>query len=102
MEEEGEGKLSLFAVLVDRDSRAVRYFVHRKLTFTKLGTSSFSFIPTAYKINSIRTFIHRAHHLSSSFFTFQKEVDCSRNYFEINGYTSFCIDKCIEQLLNKI
>ena len=102
VEEESEGKLSFLDVLVDRDSRAVQCSVYRKPTFTNLGTSFFSFIPTVYKINSIRTLVHRAYHLSSSFFTFQKEVDFLRNYFEINGYPSFCIDKCLKQFLNKV
>ena len=94
--------MSFLDVLVDRDSRAVQCSVYRKPTFTNLGTSFFSFIPTVYKINSIRTLVHRAYHLSSSFFTFQKEVDFLRNYFDINGYPSFCIDKCLKQFLNKV
>ena len=51
-------------------------------------------------MDSIRTSVHRAYHLTSSFFTFQKEVDFLRNYLTFDNY--FNIDECLEQFFNKV
>ena len=41
--------------------------VFRKATFSGLGTSYFSNVPMLHKLNAIRTLIHRAYHLCSTF-----------------------------------
>ena len=48
--------------------------VYRKLTFTGLGSSYFSCVPLLFKINTVKTLIHRAYHLSSNYIIFSQEM----------------------------
>ena len=102
VEEERNGKLSFLDVLVTKEDLSMEFSVYRKPTYTMLGTSFFSFIPNIFKINAVRTLIHRAYHLSSSFSNFQIEIDFLRSFFDTNGFPKIIIGRCISKFLNKI
>ena len=49
--------------------------VYRKITFSGLGMSFFSFIPFVFKLNSIKTLIYRGYTVSSSYFRRHSEFN---------------------------
>ena len=66
-----------------------------------MGTSFFSFTPLKYKINAIRTLIHRAYHLSSNYSCFHKEIEYLKLFFEKNGYPLGLVENCVRNFLDK-
>ena len=74
----------------------------RKSTFSGLGMSFFSHTPLKYKINNIKTLIHRAYNLSSSYLTFHQEIDFLRKFFTNNGYPVTLFEKTCRNFLYKI
>ena len=76
--------------------------VYRKPTFTGLAINFNSFIYSKFKINSIRTLIHRAYHVSSTFSLFNKEISFLRDLYKNNGYPAHLLDKYVKLFLNNI
>ena len=76
--------------------------VYRKKTFTGLGTNYFSNTYHPFKLNAVRTLIHRAYHLSSSFFIFHSELQFLSNFFSSNGYPLQLFERLTSQFLNKV
>ena len=101
MEEEKENKLNFLDVTIAKTPQSTTHSVYRKPTTTKLGTSFFSFTPINYKINAIRTLVHRAYHLSSNYSYFHKEIEYLKLFFEKNGYPSGLVEKCVRNFLDK-
>ena len=75
--------------------------IYRKPTFTGQGLNWFSFCPTIYKINSIKTLLSRAYELTSSYFNFHTEIEFLRKYFLNNNFTNDIFDKTLRSFLNK-
>jgi hypothetical protein len=76
--------------------------IFRKPTFSGLGTSFYSFTPFKYRINAIKTLVHRAFKLSSNFHFFHKEVLFLQTYFHSNGYPRLLVDSIIGKCLNSV
>lgn len=76
--------------------------VFRKSTFTGLGTNFHSFIFSNYKINSIKTLIHRAFHLSSSYLLFNSEIEFLKAFFVKNCYPVHYFHTVLRNFLNSI
>ena len=76
--------------------------VYRKPTFTGLGTNFHSFLCSRFKINSLKTLIYRAYHISSSYVNFDTEINFLRKFFYNNGYPSYLFDNHLNSFLNKI
>ena len=76
--------------------------VYRKPTFSGQGLSFFSFCSFLFKINAMKTLIHRAYRLSSSYFKLNDEFEFLVNYFRNNGYPSPLIYSQIKQFMNKL
>ena len=66
--------------------------IFRKATFTGLGSSFYSNIPSKYNINAIKTLIHRAYTLTSSYLSFDLEVKFLGEFFSKNGYPESVFD----------
>jgi len=83
---EGEtaGKLSFLDVLIQRDGSNFSTSIFRKKTFTGLGMNYFSNLFYQYKISAVKTLIHRAYNLSSSYINFNSEVNFLKSYFKNN------------------
>ena len=78
--------------------------VCRKPTFSGLCLSFYSYCPILYKINSIKTLLHRAYQLSSNCRFFTDEIDYLKMFFSNNGYPSNFLDsinKFINNLINR-
>lgn len=76
--------------------------IYRKPTFTGLGSNFHGFIFSKFKLNSIKTLLHRAYHLSSNFNLFHNEILFLREYFSNNGYPLFIFDDYLRLFLDKI
>jgi hypothetical protein len=64
--------------------------------------SFFSHTPLKYKINNIKTLLHRAYKLSSSYLTLHQEIEFLRNFFTNNGYPVGIFEKQCKNFLNNI
>lgn len=103
IEKEFNNKLPFLDVLVDKnDNQTFSTSIYRKPSYTGLGLSFFSFLPLMYKISAIKTLIHRAYHLSSSYLNFSLEIENLKSYFTSNGYPEKLFDRCVSKFLNKI
>ena len=80
MESENNSKLPFLDLLIEKHAGGLSLSVFRKPTFSGLGTSFFSFCFFNFKINSIKTLLHRAFSLSSSYLIFHEEVKFLRDY----------------------
>ena len=87
IEEETDNKLPFLDIIIARDtSNNFTTSVFRKKTFTGLGLHFYSFTPFKYKLGALKTLIHRAYHLSSSWHHFSSEIEFLTKFFNKNGY----------------
>ena len=75
--------------------------IYRKPTYTGIGLNWFDGSPIHYKINSIKTLLHRAYNLTSSYINFHKEVEELLSYFKKNCYPPTMFYKILKQFLFK-
>ena len=75
--------------------------VYRKPTFTGLGLNFFSNTPEIFKINSIKTLLHRAYTISSNFNFLHDEICHLKTYFLNNKYPMQIIENVINTFLSK-
>ena len=69
-------------------------------TFTGLEISFFSFCPIRFKINNIKTLLHRGYNISSNYFSVHSELSFLRSFFFSNGYPYHTIDHLVNKFLN--
>ena len=74
-EEENEGKLPFWDVLITKTSYGIETTVYKKPTFSGLYTKWASYTPTKYKRNLINNLLRRAHQICSSFTLLHKEIN---------------------------
>ena len=100
MEQEVNGRISFLDVLVSKAGDRFSTSVFRKETFSGLGSSYFSFCPTIFKINAIKTLVHRAYHVCSNFNLLHKEFQFLISYFRKNGFSTKLVESCIQKFLD--
>ena len=94
--------LPFLDIMITRDNGYLTTFVFRKDTYTGLGLNYDSFVPNLFKINSIKTLLHRAYNICSTWHYFHLELEKLRKFFSINGCPSnFDIKKTLRDLLIK-
>lgn len=100
---DGEKKHSLpfLDVLVHTNDNSFQTSVFRKNTYSGLCINFFSFVPTLFKINSIRTLIQRSYKISSNFKLFHEEVEKLKSIFLANSYPLSLFYSVIKSVLNK-
>ena len=77
--------------------------IFRKATYTGLGLNFHSYCYFNFKLNNIRTLVHRALCLCSSWFDFHEEIAFLLKYFQNNGYPEGVVRAIINKLLtNKL
>ena len=74
--------------------------VYRKNTYTGLGLNFHSFVPMLFKINSIKTLLHRAYNIYSTWQKSHEEIERLRKYFCMNSYPRDLIDKHIKRFIS--
>ena len=86
-EKESNGCLSFLDVRVEKSFLGFKTSIYLKPTYTGLGLSWFSFCPDIYKINSIKTLLHRAYDICSDYFILHLEFEFLKRYFTNNNYS---------------
>ena len=100
LECETNNALSFLDVKVSRENNKFITSVIRKEIFTEQGTSFFSFCFHNFKLNSIKTLVHRAYNIISNYFLFHLELDFLKQYFFNNGYPRHILDTHIKKFLD--
>ena len=101
-ETEVNDQLPFLDINVMKENGGFSTSVYRKKTFTGLGTNFHSYIPMRFKISCISTLIHRAYHISSSYFLFDRELKFLKNFFQDNGFPPKLFYYHVKKFLNKI
>ena len=101
-ETEISNKLPFLDVNVHRNLTSFDCSVYRKPSFSGLGISNFSFCSYIFKLNSIKTLLHRAYHISSNYFYLDNEFNFLVNFYNKNGFCSSFIYKQINFFLSKM
>ena len=101
-EHEDDNKLSFLDVLISRTPTHFTTSIYRKPTFTTLSTNFFSAIPYNFKINSIKTLLHRAYHLCSNWSDFHSEIEYLANFFRLNSFPDHLLPKLVNKFLSRI
>ena len=96
---ENNNIISFLDVKVERSNDGFVTSVYRKPTCSGQGTSYFSFCSFLFKVNAIKTLIHRAFRISTNYFKMNDEFDFLLKYFR---NPSGLIHSHIKNFLNKI
>ena len=99
-EHEEGNKIPFLDILITKSGGRVVTDVYRKDTYTGLGLNFHSFVPSLFKINSIRTLLHRAYNICSTWHIFHEEVERLRKYFYMNCYPRELVDKHIKKFVS--
>ena len=94
-------KISFLDCLVTRIDNKFETSTFRKATFTGSGTSFFSFSPFIYKLNGIKTLIHRGYKVTSNCISRNSEFTYLKQYFFNNGFPLSLVQSQINKYLNK-
>ena len=100
MEKQNQYKLPFLDLHIDNSNQLFSSSVYRKPTFTGLATSFYSYCPIMFKINAIKTLLHRAYSVSSGYLNFTHEIAFLRLFFRNNGYPLFLFDNIVSKFLN--
>ena len=98
-EKQNGGKLAFLDILISNESDNFCTSVFRKKTSIGLYTNFTSFTPFSYKIGLIKTLLHHAFEISSSWNFFDQEKQKIKNLLTKNLYPSYSIDKEIKTFL---
>ena len=99
-EVEENGVLNFLDVEISKNNNEFTTSIYRKPTFTGLMMNFLSFSPFKYKINLIKTLIHRAYYISSSFLNIHREFAKITNILEKNSFKKSIILKQMKSFLN--
>ena len=86
-------QISFLDVLITNGGDQFYTSVFRKETAIGLITNYLGFTPFSYKVELVRTLLHRAFMKSSSWFLFHEEVVKIKRYLEKNYYPLSFVDK---------
>ena len=81
MELEVNGILSFLDAKISRSNEGFHTSVYRKQSFTGLGISFFSFCQLRFKTNAIKTLLHRAYNVCSTYYSLHNEFLFLKNFF---------------------
>ena len=98
-EKQNGGKFTFLDILISNESDNFCRTVFHKKTSISLYTNLTSFAPFSYKIGSIKTFLHRAFEISSSWNFFDQEKRKIKNLLMNNLHPSCLMDKEIKTFL---
>ena len=101
VEIENENSLPFLDVAITRDANAFNTGVYKKKTFTGLGLNFLSFVPSVYKINSIKTLINRCFSICSTWHLFHEEIKKLTSFFTNNGYPLTTFNNILKEFLDK-
>ena len=101
METEQNSVLPFLDVSVHRFNNTFQTTVFRKEMFSGLGISYFSFCCKIFKLNTIKTLLHRAYNICSSYNSLHLEFSFLINFFQCNGFPKLLLEQQINKFLCK-
>ena len=102
IEKQVDRKLPFLDLCVANSGGVFQTSVFRKPSFARLGLRFFRFCPYIFKINALKTHLHRAYHLSSNYSLSNDEICYLKTFFENNGYPLKLFDSILRKFLNKV
>ena len=99
METESNNSLSFLDVFIKKQDNGFITSVHRKLTFSGLVISYFSFCSKKFKSNSILTLLNRAFNICSNYTLLLDEFQYLISFFKSNGFPVQFIESKINRIL---
>ena len=100
VEFEENNKIPFLDILITKGEGSLSTGVYRKQTYTGLGLNFHSFVPLLFKLNSIKTLLHRAYNICSTWQGFHDEVEKLKEYFFMNCYPRDLVDKHIKRFIS--
>ena len=100
MEHESYSQLPFLDILVLEEGGRLHTSVNRKLSFSGLGTSFFSFIFRSVKLFATSSAVFRAYHVSSTYSSFHYELQFIKRFFADNGFPIKIVDSFIHRFLD--
>ena len=100
IEHEVDNQLPFLDVFVSKTNSGFSTSVFRKSSFTGLGMSFFSFCAQNFKINAIKTLLHRAYNISSSYCNMHIEFEFLKTFFYNNGYPISLFNTHVKKFLS--
>lgn len=101
IEQEENGQLPFLDTLVTKSGNKLLTDVYRKPTYTGLGLNYMSYVPQIFKVNSIKTLIHRAYNVCSNWLSFDEEINRLKVFFANNGYPLHLFEKYLKTFINE-
>ena len=102
LETEENNQISFLDTTIVKEQSGFATSVYRKKTFTGLGSNFLSYTPMKFKTACLKTLIHRAYHLSSSYFNFDTELKFLKEFFINNCFPPYLFHKHVKHFLNQI
>ena len=99
-ERESNNTLAFLDVNVSRGDDKFSTDVYRKPTFSGQGISFFSFCPLVFKINALKTLIHRAYHICSNYANLHIELEFLKVFFSNNGFSHTLFNSILNKFLS--
>ena len=99
-DEELDGKISFLDISITKNQGKFETSIYRKETFSGVYSNFHSFIPLEYKHGLLRTLLHRAYVISSSYINFHVEITKLKDIWIKNSFPVYFIDKAIKKFLN--
>ena len=101
-EVESNGCMSFLDLNLRCQNNKLEISIFRKATFTGLGLSFFSFIPSTVKKSVVVSAVTRAFRLTSSYQLFDCELNFLRKFFQNNGFPKQLTESVIRYVLDKV
>ena len=99
---ENNKKLNFLDILVHNNNHEFKFSVFRKSTFTNLSINFFSFCPLIYKINALKTLIHRSYKICSDYDSLHSELQFLKELFLKNGFPLSLIYSITKKFLDQV
>ena len=99
-DEEVDGKISFLDISINKNNGKFHTSIYRKETFSGVYSNFHSFIPREYKTGLLRTLLHRAYVISSSYINFHDEITKLKDIWIKNSFPVYFIDKAVKKFLN--
>lgn len=102
MEKSHNGNIPFLDIKLHIDNDTITTEIYRKKTFTGRLLNFKSIVPSNWKSGLIKTLVHRAYHLSSSWHAFHKEINNIHDILSFNNFPKWWLERTVRSFLNNL